>query len=384
MLFKGATVYTMDNEKIINSGVIRIENGKFTFVGCDAEPFSGEEVVDVTGKFIFPGFIDGHTHIGLIGDSEKFESEDINEITDPTTPHLRAIDAINPLDRCFSEAVAGGITTVCTGPGSANPVGGQTAIIETVGKRVENITVCEPGSMKFAFGENPKMCYHGKGQTPETRMGTAAIIREILTKANNYNKKKTQYEQNITKEEPAFDMKLEALRPVVRGEVAAHFHAHKANDIFTAIRIAKEFGLDYTLVHCTEGHLVADELAKEGVNAFVGPNLSDRSKPELRNLEFSNPARLYEAGILFGITTDHPVIPVQYLPICAALAQKSGLPYMEALKAITCNPAKILKIDDRKGSIRIGLDADMIICDGDPLAISTKYEAVYIRGNKVV
>lgn len=384
MLYIGARIYTMDDDnKIIECGAIRTENGKIAYVGEMIDALPGEETVALHGKTVYPGLIDGHTHIGLIGDAEKFESEDINEITDPVTPHLRAIDALNPLDRTFREAIDGGITTVCTGPGSANPIGGQTCLIETAGKRADDVVIKAPFSIKFALGENPKMCYHGRKQTPETRMGTAAIIRETLTKAKIYNNNKTKYEQGVTDKEPEFNMKLEALRPLMNKEIPAHIHAHKAADIFTAIRIAKEFDINYVLVHCTEGHLIADELKGENVTAFIGPNLTDRSKPELKNLEFVNAARLKEKGITFGLTTDHPVTNVQYLPMCAALAHKCGLPYMDAVRAMTADAAKVLGIEDLKGSLKIGLDADFIVTDGDILQISTNIERVYIRDIRV-
>lgn len=381
MIINNARIYTMSDAGVIENGSIRIENGKIAEIS--RERMEGADVIDATGKFIFPGLIDGHSHVGMIGDALGFESDDLNEITDPITPQLRAIDAFNPLDRCLKEAAEAGVTCVCVGPGSANPIGGQFALVETVGCRIDNMVLRAPASMKFALGENPKTCYHGKGKMPETRMATAAKIRESLFKAVRYHDDKVKYGTGAKADPPVFDMGLEALEFVVTRKIPAHFHAHRSDDIFTAIRIAKEFNLDYTIVHCTEGHLIAQELAKDGITAFVGPNLTDRSKPELANKTFENPARLFEAGILFGITVDAPVTPLEYLPLCAALAVKSGLPYMEALKAVTCNTAKILKIDGRKGTLKPGMDADIVVCNGDILDVQAKVENVYIEGNRV-
>lgn len=369
-----------ETRRVIPCGYIEAEGGRITAIGeCEGR----------ARGILLPGFIDGHTHIGVSGDALGFESDDINETGDPVTPQLRAIDAINPLDRCFEDARNAGVTCVATGPGSANPIGGQFAAIKTVGKRVDSMIVLAPVSMKMALGENPKSVYHGKSQSPETRMTTAAIIRDALFKAKKYASdmdKAHAAPENPDDEppdEPDFDIKDEALLPVIRGELPVHFHAHRADDIFTAIRIAKEFGLKYTIVHCTEGHIVADELAKEGITAFAGPNLCDRSKPELKEQSFINPAALSKAGLTIGITTDHPVIPLQYLPLCASLAVKNGMAHDEALAAITINPAKILGIDSRVGSLEVGKDADMVLYNGDPFEVKSTVRGVWINGEKV-
>jgi imidazolonepropionase-like amidohydrolase len=375
-------IYTMEPDTgIIDCGYVEIENGKITGIG----KYDG----DGSGGYLLPGLIDAHTHLGLIGDSLSFEGDDVNETGDSVTPHLRGLDAINPFDRCFADARAGGITCVAAGPGSANPIGGQFCAIKTAGIRVDSMVVTNPAAMKFAMGENPKSVYHGKNQPPETRMMTAAIIREYLSKAKKYSdavlkaKQQPEKDDEDENEEPDFDMKMEALMPVVRGELAAHFHAHRADDIFTAIRISREFGLRYSIVHCTEGYLIADELKKDGVTAIVGPNLCDRSKPELSALSFENPVVLSRAGIDIAITTDHPVIPLQYLPLCASLAVKAGMDTYEALRAITINPARILGIDNRVGSVKAGKDADLVLFDGNPLDVMTRVKRVIINGETV-
>ncbi len=384
MIIKNLKIYTMESDKIIENGYIKIESGKIAAV-CAGEPPVDTDTLDGGGGWCFPGFIDGHTHLGIIENAISFEGDDCNEMSDPVTPQLRAIDGINPMDKCFSEAVAAGITCVGIGPGSANPIGGQFCISKTHGMRIDSMTLKSPSAMKFALGENPKGVYHGKNQTPETRMATVSLIREALLKAKRYSealiKAKESEDEDI--EEPELDFKSEALLPVVRGELTAHFHAHRADDIFSAIRIAKEFDLKYSLIHCTEGRLIADELAKEGVGAFIGPNLCDRSKPELRELSFRNPSELDSAGVKIALTTDHPVIPVEYLPLCASLAIKAGMDEYSALQAITINPAQMLGISERVGSIEAGKDADIVIFGGNPFEVMTKVRCVFIDGKLV-
>ena len=370
----------------IADGFVRFENGKITAVGPMAEyaPQAGEDVLDAGGQFVMPGMVDAHCHIGLIGDSLGFEGDDVNEITDAATPQLRAVDGINPLDRCFSEALAAGVTTVVTLPGSANPVGGQAAAIKTCGRRVDDMVIRAPEAMKFALGENPKRCYKDRDETPMTRMGTAAVIREQLYKAREYMEKLSEAAHDPDADKPAFDMKCEALLPVLRREIQAHFHAHRADDIFTAIRIAKEFDLDYVIVHGTEGHLVADLLAAEGARVVTGPHFGDRCKPELVNKSFAAPGELDRAGVLTAICTDHPETPLQYLPLCAALAVRSGMDEAAALRAITWNPARIAGLDSRVGALKAGLDADIVVLTGSPLELGSAVTAVFVGGEKVV
>lgn len=365
MIFiKNGTIYTITGETIEN-GSILIKNGKIVEVGKDIIPPLDAEVVDAEGKIVLPGFIDAHCHLGMWEEGIGFEGSDGNEMVDPVTPHLRAIDAINPMDISFEEAYQGGVTTAVTGPGSANVVGGTFVAIKTVGNRIDDMIIKDPIAMKVAFGENPKRVYDAQKKSPMTRMATAAILRETLFKAKAYMDKKDRAEDSSKL--PEFDMKMEAMIPVLKKKIPLKAHAHRADDIFTAIRIAKEFDVDITLDHCTEGHLIVDELVKEGKNAIVGPSLGNRSKFELKNMTFETPKILIEAGVKVAITTDSPVTPLQYLPLCAGLAHKAGLDEMEALKCITINAAEIVGLSDRIGSIEVGKDADIVIFDGNPI-----------------
>ena len=361
------------------NGYIVIQNKKIAKVGqmseYDPSEYTdcGAEIIDAGQRLVTPGLIDAHSHLGMWEDGLNFEGDDGNEDTDPCTPHLRAIDAVNPMENAFSEAFAAGITTVITGPGSANPIGGQPAAIKTYGRRIDNMIIKAPVGIKIALGENPKSTYNDKSQTPITRMATASIIRESLQKACDYLKNLEEYEKNPDEEEkPEYDIKSEALIPVLKGEIPLHAHAHRADDIFTAIRIAEEFGVKLVLVHCTEGHMIAEELKAEGYPVLLGPILTDRSKPELKNQSEATPAVLSAQGLSTAIITDHPETPEKYLPLCAAMAVKHGMDRSEALRAITVNPAKICGIDSRVGSIEAGKDADLVIWDGNPLDIMTK------------
>ena len=391
MLLYNATVYCMDRPAIAR-GFVRFDevSGKITEVGEMPAQGLAEEGIDLQGAGIYPGFIDAHTHLGLWEDGLNFEGDDGNEETDPITPHLRAIDAVNPRDRCFAEAREAGITTVLTTPGSANPIGGQIAAIKTAGGRIDGMIVKAPAAMKMALGENPKTVYNGKSQAPMTRMATAALIREQLFKAKAYAEALQRAEESEQEDDgdaldkPEFDMKCEALLPVLRREIQVHFHAHRADDMFTAIRLAKEFHLDYVLVHGTEGHQIAQELREEGARVLSGPFLADRSKPELREQTPASPGILSAAGVPVAIVTDHPVIPVQYLPLCAGLAVREGMAEEAALRAITLSPAEICGIQDRVGSITPGKDADLVVFRGSPLALSAKPERVFIQGKPVV
>ena len=396
MIIKNARIYTMGEAGIIENGYVRIsgniigETGDMKDYDTSRENIDNADIIDAGGKWLLPGFIDAHTHLGMYEDGLRSEGDDVNEITDPCAPHLRSVDAINPADRAFSEALSAGIVCVASGPGSANPISGQFAVIKTYNlknkdnkiNRIEDIIIKEPVCVKFALGENPKICYGEKNQTPETRMATAAIIRENLYKAKKYGEKKKAFEEDNNNDEPEYDIKLEALLPVTDKEIAAHIHAHRADDIFTAVRLCREFDIDYVIVHCTDGHLIAGELAGEKAKAIIGPVICDRSKPELKNLELSNAKVLSDAGVLFAITTDHPETPLQYLPYCAALAVKGGLGIYEALKAITINPAIILGIDDILGSIEKGRRADLVLYNGNPLEILTNIDAIILNGEK--
>lgn len=376
ILIKNAKIYTM-SERVIEKGDILIENGKIKKIGTNLDYQA--KVIDATGKLVFPGFIDAHCHIGMWEEGIGFEGADGNEMTDPITPHLRAIDGINPMDEAFENALKGGVTSAATGPGSANVIGGTFAVIKLYGKRVDEMIMIENHSMKCAFGENPKRVYAEKNTMPTTRMGTAAKLRETLAKAFEYKAKKEAAKEDETKM-PAYDIKLEAMLPVVNKEIPLKAHAHRADDIFTAIRIAKEFGVKLTLEHCTEGHLIAKELSKEGYSAIIGPTFGNKPKFELKNKSFETPKVLVEAGVKIAIMTDSPVIPLENLPMCSALAYKSGLDEMEALKAISISAAEILGIEDRVGSIEVGKDADLVIWDNHPFDLQSNVEYTIVNG----
>ncbi|MDY2735346.1 amidohydrolase [Intestinibacter sp.] len=372
---------------------ILIKNKKIIAIKEDVEPLISEikaneitedlEVIDAEGRLVFPGFIDAHTHLGLWEDGMGFEGADGNEETDPITPQLNVIDGINPMDRTFKEAYQGGVTSVCTTPGSANVMGGQAIAIKTFGKRIDKMVIKNPVASKIAFGENPKSCYGHEDNTPQTRMAIAALLRENLRKAEEYLDDLESSEEEDGGDKPEYDIKLEALIPVLKKEIPLKAHAHRADDMFTAIRIAQEFDLKLTLDHCTEGHLIVDELLEENYPLIVGPSLSERSKIELRNLTFETAGILSNAGKDICLMTDHPVIPLQYLPICAGLAVKYGMKQEKALEAITINPAKVLGIDDRVGCIEVGKDADIVIWDGNPFEIQSNVLYTIIDGKIV-
>ena len=362
LLIQNAHILPIVGEEIEN-GSLLIDQGKIAAIGTDLPVPPGADVIDARGRLVTPGCIDAHCHIGLDNEAMGWEGADYNEIVDPLTPQMRAIDSINPLDPGFADAVRGGVTTACTGPGSANVVGGTFAVIKLQGKRVDKMILKNPAAMKCAFGENPKGCYGKNGsKAPMTRMGTAALLREILFRAKRYR------EDQLAGKNPNFDMKLEAMLPVLSGEIPLKCHCHRADDILTAVRIVREFGLRATLDHCTDGALIADELAEEGFPVLIGPSLGHKSKIELANKSFTTPGVLNRAGLTVCIITDAPVIPLQYLPMCAGLAVNSGLDLTEAWKAITINPAKVLGVDDRVGSLEVGKDADIVIWTADPLA----------------
>lgn len=381
ILIKNGKVLTMAGE-VYEQGDVLIDGDKIKAVGENLDAPEGAQIINAKGMWVMPGIIDAHSHIGMWEDGIGFEGADGNEATDPVTPHLRAIDGINPDDNCFKEAREHGITTVVTGPGSANVIGGQFAAIKTYGRRIDDMIVKEPLALKVAFGENPKRVYNGKGRAPSTRMATAAILRENLVKAQEYKKKLERGKKDPDKM-PERDLKMEILVKVLNREIPIKAHAHRADDILTALRIAKEFNLDITIDHCTEGHKIVDFLLEENAKVIVGPLLSDRSKVELRNMTFKAPGILSKAGVKVAMATDHPVIPQQYLPVCAAIAVKEGMDEMEALKSITINAAEITGIADRVGSLEPGKDADVVVYDGHPLDIRTKTVWVFINGHAV-
>ena len=384
MLLQHGIVHTMDGP-VIPDGFVVFEGKTITAVGpMEALPagYSGP-VLDAAGGHILPGLVDAHCHLGLWGDGLGFEADDGNESTDPCTPHLRGLDGVNPLDRCFQEARRGGVTTVLTGPGSANPIAGQFLALKTTGRWVDEMVVKAPAAMKFALGENPKSVYNERKETPITRMATAALIRENLSKAQEYQAKQAKAQDDPDTDPPDFDPKLEALLPVLRGILPAHFHAHRADDIATAVRISREFGLNFAIVHGTEGYKVAPLLASAGVPVITGPCLTDRSKPELVGQTLDNPVLLTQAGVKVAICTDHPVIPIQHLPICAAMAVRAGMDPEDALAAVTRNPAEIAGLGDRLGVLAPGRDADIVVTQGHPLDWTCRLTAVFIDGAQV-
>jgi imidazolonepropionase-like amidohydrolase len=379
LLIKNGHIKTMAGTEYDCGCVLIDDNGKIAAVGENLAAPDETQVIDAQGRLVTPGCVEAHCHIGLDNEGIGWEGMDYNEIVDPITPQMRAIDSINPQDEAFANAIAGGVTTACTGPGSANVIGGTFTAIKLVGKRVDNMIVKDPVAMKCAFGENPKRCYgQGANKSPMTRMAVAALLRETLFKTRRYMQDKAAGKS------PAFDMKLEAMEPVLKGEIPLKCHAHRADDILTAIRVAKEFGVSMTMDHCTDGAVIADELAKEGFPAFVGPTLGGKSKVELQSKSFTTPKVLNEAGLTVSIITDAPVIPLQNLPMCAGLAANAGLPLEEAWKAITINPARSIGIGDRVGSLEVGKDADVVIWTADPLTTIGGAAYITVVDGKIV
>ena len=360
---------------------ILLADGKIAAIGGGLTAPADAAVFDADGLEVYPGFVDAHTHIGLDGYGIGYEGCDYNEMNDIWTPQLRAIDGINPRDPSLADARRAGVTCVCTGPGSANVLGGTFLAMKTVGDRVDKMVVRDPVAMKCAFGENPKRCYRDKCDS--TRMSTAAFLRGALMQARDYGARKQAANGDITKM-PAYNQKLEALLPVLAREIPLKAHAHQANDIFTALRIAREFNLRLTLEHVTEGHLIVDELAGEkDVPMAVGPSLTFASKFELQNKSWSTPAVLTAAGCHVSIITDSSVIPQQYLPLCAGMAIKAGMDPFDALRAITIHPAEHIGVADRVGSLEVGKDADLVITAGSPFEVLTEVKAVFIDGARI-
>ena len=372
MLFKNTTIYTMEQDPFV--GDFRIDKGVFTKVGTNLTANEGEDAQDLNGLFVFPGLVESHCHLGMEETAIRFEGDDVNEITDPITPNMRGIDGCNPMDETIESALKGGVTTVAAGPGSANVLGGTFFAYKTKGNCIDEMTIENPIAMKAAFGENPKRCYQGK--KIDTRMQISALLRETLEKTKEYLAKKE------AGKDVAYDQKLEAMIPVVKRELPLKCHAHRADDILTAIRIAKEENIKITLDHVTDARCILPQIKESGFPCICGPALTHKSKFELANMSFETPNELYKAGILFSIITDSPVIPQQYLSLSAALAAKAGLPEYEAIKAITINPAKILGLDNRVGSIKVGKDADFVVCTKNILDTQNEITAVYVDGKK--
>ena len=372
MLFKNATIYTMEQDPFV--GDFKIDKGVFKQIGKDLTAGVGEDVQDLNGLYVFPGLVESHCHLGMEETAIRFEGDDVNEITDPITPNMRGIDGCNPMDETIESALKGGVTTVAAGPGSANVLGGTFFAYKTVGNCIDEMTIENPIAMKAAFGENPKRCY--KDKKIDTRMQISALLRETLAKTKEYMEKKE------AGKEVAYDQKLEAMIPVIKKELPLKCHAHRADDILTVIRIAKEYDIKVTLDHVTDARCIIPQIKESGFSCICGPALTHKSKFELANMSFETPNELYKAGILFSIITDSPVVPQQYLSLSAALAAKAGLPEYEAIKAITINPAKILGLDNRLGSIKEGKDADFVICTKNILDTTNEIKAVYVDGKK--
>ncbi|GIM27675.1 amidohydrolase [Clostridium polyendosporum] len=379
MLIKNGKIFTMTGKNYEN-GCILIKDGKIVKV-AECIDIEDDIIIDVKGAYVTPGMIDAHCHIGIIEENMGFEGMDVNEAVDPITPHLRAIDGINPFDGSFKKAIKAGITTVVTGPGSANVIGGHFAAIKTHGICIDDMIIKESVAIKIALGENPKRIYKGKNKSPMTRMATAALLREALIEAENYlNKKKKSQQLGEYFEKK---IKYESLIPVIEKKIPLKAHVHRADDILTALRIAREFDLKITLDHCTEGHLISEHIRKSSYPAIVGPTMSFSSKIELSNKSFETSVKLMKKGVKVAIMTDHPVIQIEYLPLCAAYAMKEGLTFEEALSTITINAAEIIGIDDRVGSIEAGKDADIVVFNGSPFDILTNTLYTIVNGEIV-
>lgn len=382
MLIKNGKIFTCEEGKIYEKGDILIKDGKISKIGEDLSQYIGEEeVIDAKGLLIFPGFIEAHCHLGLHEEGNNGAGNGTNEASEPITPQMRAIDGINPFDGGFQSAREAGVTTAVIGPGSANVIGGQFAAVKTSGICIDDMIIKEPVAIKVAFGENPKRVYSGKNKMPNTRMAIAALLRETLTEAVNYKNRKIDAE--IEDRDFSKNLKYEALLPLINREIPMKAHAHRADDILTAIRIAKEFNLKLTLDHCTEGHLISDYIKRENLDAIVGPTLSFNGKAETLKKTFKTPKALIDKGIKVAITTDHPVVTIDNLPLCAAMAMKEGITFNEALEAITINPAEIIGIDERVGSLKEGKDGDLVILNGSPFEIATKTIYTIINGEVV-
>lgn len=362
------------NGRTFENGSVVIRDGKIVEVmegpACGRFKEKNPEILDAQGGWIMPGIIEAHCHMGITEEKKGMEGDDCNETVDPVTPSLRAIDAINPMDAAFDDAVRAGITSAMIGPGSANVVGGQFAFVKTKGRCIDDLIVKAPAAMKVAFGENPKSNYSGQNISPVTRMAIADLLRRELFQARHY----------LEQEGAGSDYRYECWRPVFEKKIPLKAHVHRVDDIFTAIRIAKEFKLDLTLDHCSEGHLVAEKLAQAGYPVIVGPDLASRNKIEVQNMAFKTAGILAKAGLTIAVATDHPVSLIQSLPLCAGLAVKAGLSEEEGLKAITINPAKICRVDDRVGSLEAGKDADVAVFSDNPMNTFTRTLYTIIDG----
>jgi imidazolonepropionase-like amidohydrolase len=382
----GGRVVPVEGEPI-EGGTVLLRDGKIAAVegpGFTVPP--GVVVVDATGKWVLPGFIDAHAHAGVHEEAEGWAGQDTNERTDPNSAHVRALDAINPADQGFRDAIIGGVLAVNVNPGSANPIGGQTVAVKCWGRTVDEMVLREPAGLKSALGENPKRVYGERNETPSTRLGTAAVIRGAFVAAQNYQAKLAASASGDSSSERTVverDLKLEALSRVLRREIPWRQHCHRADDIATAMRMAREFGYELVIDHGTEAYLLADQIAAASIPVIIGPLFTSRSKVELRNRSLANPGRLASAGVMIAITTDHPVVPINFLIHQATLAVKEGLDPVTALRAVTINPARIIGVADRIGSLTVGKDADVVIWSGDPLDVMSRAERAFTDGREI-
>lgn len=376
MIIYNAEIFPMD-APVIGNGFVEIKNGKIARVSEGMPEKICEGDIDAKGMKLFPGFIDIHTHMGFIGDGAGEEGIDVNEGSDPVMPQLRAVDGLNFRDGYFFDAVKSGVTSVITGVGSLNPIGGDMVAVKTAGRYIDEAVICRSG-IKFALGENPKGYYNDRDEAPQTRMATAALIREALEKAKRYMEQCENAEDSS--DSPEYDIKSEALVPLLKGELKAHFHCHRADDILTALRLCDEFKLSPLLIHCTEGHLIADILSEKNACAVVGPVICDRGKPELANADIKNAGVLANAGVRVALCTDHPETPINYLLTGAAFCVKNGLSRDDALKAVTITAAELGGIAHRVGSLTVGKDADLVMLSGDPFDIMTDVMLTVIDG----
>jgi imidazolonepropionase-like amidohydrolase len=375
MIIRNALIHDAVNP-VPYQGDILIRDGKLISVGEKAK--EDDEILDAAGLNAYPGFIDAHSHIGLDGyGGPTGTTYDYNEMNDICCPQLRGFDSYYALDPAIPMALAGGVTTVAAGPGSANVLGGTFFAVKLYGNTVEENMLREAIGMKCAFGENPKRCY--KDKCDSARMTTAAKLREMLFEARDYKLRKEAAGSDYSKY-PKFDMKMEALIPVLDRSIPLKAHAHRSDDIMTALRIAREFNVRITIEHCTEGHLIVNELKEADVPVAVGPTLTNASKLELLNKSWTTPGILASAGLQVSIITDAPVIPQQYLPLCAGLAVKAGMDPFRALQAITINPAKHIGVEYRVGSLEVGKDADIVLTDGNPMVSDTVVRYVIVDG----
>lgn len=373
LLISNGILHTMESDTPIRADIL-IDKGKIIKIKKQIVPSAETEIFNAKNMNVYPGFIDAHSHIGIAEDKISSQNDTSNENTNPVTPAIRGIDSINPMDSAFHNAIAAGITGVMVGPGSSNAVGGQFAFVKTHGRCIDDMVVLAPAAIKIAFGENPMNCYGLNGNMPSSRMGTASLIREELFKAKQYFSKNQSENKDFT---------LECYRELFEKKIPLKAHVHRADDIFTAIRIAKEFDLELTLDHCTEGHLIAGEISKSGFPAIVGPSLASRNKDEVSQSDFKTAGILHDAGVRVAITTDHPVSRIQYLPLCAGIAAKEGLGETAALRAITIDAARICRVDNRLGCLKEGKDADIVVFQGNPLEINSCVKATIINGEIV-